>query len=178
MAGLIDDDFNDNFTEKRTERPQPATPSPEELRRQREEKELKETVIERHHGKVRALLVSLVALAVIAVAAMLWLHYFHPYKISQERGVIMEMSSKGVVKKTFEGQMMSERLIDATHIYQIDFPFSVTDDSVAAQAARLAGTGRLVTVRYEEYKGTVLWRGETNRIVTAIDAPADSTAAQ
>ena len=168
MAGLFDDDFNDNFTEKRTERPQPAPPSPEELRRQREEKELKETVIERHTGKLRAALVGLVALAVIAVGVMLWLRYFHPYKISQERGVIMEMSSKGVVK-TFEGQMMSERLID--------FPFSVTNDSVAAQAARLAGTGRMVTVHYEEYKGTVLWRGETNRIVTAIDAPADTTAA-
>lgn len=176
MAGLFDDDFNDNFTEKRTERPQPAPPSPEELRRQREEKELKETVIERHTGKLRAALVGLVALAVIAVGVMLWLRYFHPYKISQERGVIMEMSSKGVVK-TFEGQMMSERLIDATHIYQIDFPFSVTNDSVAAKAARLAGTGRMVTVHYEEYKGTVLWRGETNRIVTAIDAPADTTAA-
>ena len=69
--------------EKRTERPQPAPPSPEELRRQREEKELKETVIERHTGKLRAALVGLVALAVIAVGVMLWLRGLSAHSLSR-----------------------------------------------------------------------------------------------
>lgn len=170
MAKLpfLNDDFDDDFTKTESQTPQqPKQPTQEELQARRDEEEMRETVIERRPNRLRIMLACITVVAVAAVAVWLWLRYFHPCKISQERGVIMEMSANGSLK-TYEGKMMSERLIDSTHIYQTDFLFSTTSDSVAALASRLAGTGRRVTVYYEEYKGRRLWRGETNRFVTAI----------
>lgn len=170
MAKLpfLNDDFDDDFTKPESQvAQQPKQPTQEELQAQRDEEELRETVIERRPNRLRIMLVCITVVAVVSVAVWLWLRYFHPYKVGQERGVIMEMSANGHLK-TYEGKMMSERLIDSTHIYQTDFLFSTTNDSVAALASRLAGTGRRVTVYYEEFKGRRLWRGETNRFVTAI----------
>ncbi len=170
MAKLpfLNDDFDDDFMNKEPQAPkQPKQPTQEELQAQRDEQELRDTVIERRPDRLRIMLVCLAVVAVVSATAWLWLRYFHPCKVGQERGVIMEMSASGHLK-TYEGKMMSERLIDSTHVYQTDFLFSTTNDSVAKLASRLAGTGHRVTVYYEEFKGRRLWRGETNRFVTAI----------
>ena len=173
MAKLpfINDDFDDEFSQTQStdsaQPKQPKQPTAEELRAQQDEQEMRETVIERSPNRLRILFTCVTVVAIVTVVGWLWLRYFRPYKVSQERGVIMEMNTSGYLK-TFEGKMMSERLIDSTHTYQTDFLFSTTNDSVAKVAASLAGTGRRVTVYYEEFKGLRLWRGETPRFVTAI----------
>ena len=65
--------------------------------------------------------------------------------------------------------MVSEKFIsDTVHIYTSDFKFTIKDDSLARLANTLKGTGRRVTVTYQEYNGKLPWRGETKIIATGI----------
>lgn len=162
---FMDDNFNDyfeteNFPEKNTQ---------EETPEQREERELKEATIERAHNRKRIFLVCLSLVLLLTVVIVVWSRYFHPYKESSERGVITAVTNEGVIFKTFEGEMVSEKYIsDTVHIYTSDFKFTIKNDSLARLANSLKGSGRRVTVTYEEYKGKLPWRGETKIIATGI----------
>ncbi len=172
MSNLFNDEYDDHFysskedeEKAKQEKKQPAVETPEE----REEREMKEMTYERSTNRRRMLIVGGVALLVIGVAVALWLRYFHPYIVSEERGVILKVQSEGTFLKTYEVQMISEKFIaDTVRAYKSGFAFTVKSDSLAAKASRLQSTGRRVTVKYEEYKGMLPWRGESNRFATDI----------
>ena len=54
-----------------------------------------------------------------------------------------------------------------------DFQFSIPSDSLAREAMRWAGNGKRVILSYEEYKGTVMWRGNSRHVVTNIEPDSD-----
>ena len=164
----MDDNFNDYFTDENVpeEQPQIYQETPQE----REEREIKEATIERRGNSVKLLL----ALIIVAMAAFLgwwvWQYYFHPYRISQEKGWIMKVSNEGSLFKTIEGEMISEGYIEDTiAAMHSDFKFSIPSDSLARDARRWAGDGKRIVLSYNEYKGTVLWRGNSKHIVTKIE---------
>ena len=164
----MDDNFNDYFTDENVpeEQPQIYQETPQE----REEREIKEATIERRGNSVKLLL----ALIIVAMAAFLgwwvWQYYFHPYRISQEKGWIMKVSNEGSLFKTIEGEMISEGYIEDTiAAMHSDFKFSIPSDSLARDAMRWAGDGKRIVLSYNEYKGTVLWRGNSKHIVTKIE---------
>lgn len=162
---LMDDNFNDYFEPESV----PEKKVQEETPEQREERELKEATIERAHNRKRVFFVCLSVVLLLTIAGVIWSRYFHPYKESSERGVITAVTSEGTIFKTFEGEMVSEKFIsDTVHIYTSDFKFTIKDDSLARLANTLKGTGRRVTVTYQEYNGKLPWRGETKIIATGI----------
>lgn len=180
MSNLFNDEYDDHFyssekdeEEAKAKAKQPHVETPEE----REERELKELTYDRSSKRKRMLIGGGIALLTLGMALALWLRYFHPYIVSEERGVILKVRSEGTFIKTYEVQMISEKFIaDTVRAYKSGFEFTVKDDSLAAKASRLQSTGRRVTVKYEEFKGMLPWRGETNRIATAIIADGDSVA--
>ena len=83
----------------------------------------------------------------------------------------MKVSNEGSVFKTVEGEMISEDYVqDSLLRMSSDFKFSITNDSLVRDAMGFAGDGRRVVLTYNEYKGTVLWRGNSKFIVTKIEA--------
>ena len=46
---------------------------------------------------------------------------------------------------------------------------SIPTDSLARDAMRWAADGKRVVLTYDEYKGKVLWRGDSKRVVTSIE---------
>ena len=99
-----------------------------------------------------------------------WQYYFHPYRVSQEKGWIMKVSNEGTVFKTIEGEMISEGYIEDTiAAMHSDFKFSIPGDSLARYAMKWAGDGKRVVLTYNEYKGTVVWRGSSKHVVTKIE---------
>lgn len=164
---LIDDNFNDYFEQPKEEPQTEATQ--EETAEQKEEREIKEATIERRHNRLRWILISLAAVIVIAIIFWAWTRYFHPYSESQECGYIEKVTNEGLLFKTYEGKMMSEKILpDTTRRYYCDFFFTIKDDSVAKNVMRSAGTGQRVRLSYIEYKGRLPWRGQTKIIVTDI----------
>ena len=164
----MDDNFDDYFIEP--QEPEPEKEPHEETAQEREEREIKEATIERRGSTLRILLALIICAMAIFLAWWVWQYYFHPYRISQEKGWIMKVSNEGTVFKTFEGEMISDGYIEDTLVaLHSDFFFSIPSDSLARDAMRLAGEGKRVVLTYNEYKGTVLWRGNSKHVVTKIE---------
>ena len=136
---------------------------------EREEREMRELTYERSTNKKRWFIIGGISLLVVGVVTALWLRYFHPYIVSEESGVILKVKSEGTFIKTYEVMMISEKFItDTTRAFKADFQFTVRNDSLAAKISQFQSTGRRLTVKYEEFKGMLPWRGESNRFATAI----------
>ena len=163
----MDDNFDDHFTDNAVEE-QPQVRL--ETEQEREEREIKEATIERRGNSLK-LLLALIILAMIAFLGWwMWQHYFHPYRISQEKGWIMKVSNEGSIFKTVEGEMISEGYVqDNLLAMKSDFLFSITNDSLVRDAMSFAADGQRVVLTYNEYKGSVLWRGNSRFVVTKIE---------
>ena len=164
----MDDNFNDYFTDEAPEE-QPVQHQETEL--EREEREIKEATSERRGSTVKLLLARIILAMALFLGWWIWQHYFQPYRVSQEKGWIMKVSNEGTLFKTYEGEMISEGYIEDTLVaMHSDFLFSIPTDSLAREAMRWQGNGQRVVLTYNEYKGKVLWRGNSRHVVTKIEA--------
>jgi len=165
----MDDNFDDYFIEPQQEPEKEKVPH-QETQQEREEREIREATIERRGSTFKILLMLIAVAMVLLLGWWVWQYYFHPYRVSQEKGWIMKVSNEGTIFKTFEGEMISEGYIEDTlAALHSDFKFSIPDDSLALDAMRQAGDGNRVVLTYNEYKGTVLWRGSSKHVVTKIE---------
>lgn len=123
----------------------------------------------RRHTLRKALIWCAVIVTVV-LAAIAWLRYFNPYvEDAKVTGYITSVERRGIIFKTFEGQMITnESLTDTTRVYSRDFAFSVPDDSLARTIQSWQGTGRPVTLTYKRYYGSLPWRGASLTVATAI----------
>lgn len=163
----MDDNFQDYFTD---DAPEEQREVHQETEQEREEREIKEATIERRGSSLKVVLALIIVAMALFLGWWMWQHYFNPYRVSQEKGWIMKVSNEGTLFKTFEGEMISEGYVDDTiPAMHSDFTFSITNDSLVRTAMRLSQDGKRVVVTYNEYKGTVLWRGNSKHVVTAIE---------
>jgi len=167
----MDDNFDDHFIDPH----EPEVEQPHvETEQEREEREIQESTIERRGSALKILLALVVVAMLLFLGWWVWQYYFHPYRISQEKGWIMNVSNEGTVFKTYEGEMISDRYIEDTLVaLHSDFIFSITNDSLVRDAMRLAGNGKRVILTYNEYKGTVVWRGNSKCVVTSLEIDSD-----
>lgn len=110
------------------------------------------------------------AAAVLVIA--FYIRYFVPHtEESRTVGYITLVEKRGLIFKTFEGEMVSEsHLSDTTKIYSRDFCFSIPDDSLGRLIQSYQGSGRKVTLTAKKYYGTLPWRGSQKAIVTDVKA--------
>ena len=121
-----------------------------------------------------------VVIIALVLAAATWIRYFNPYVTdATERGYIVSMERRGIVFKTWEGQMIVQSaLTDSTRLYSRDFIFSVDNPELAKMLVDVKGTGRQVNVTYKRYWGSLPWRGATCCIITAVEPVATTKAAE
>lgn len=163
----MDDNFNDYFTD---DAPEEHVEQRQETEREREEREIKEATIERRGSSFKVVLVLIIAAMALFLGWWIWQYYFHPYRVSQEKGWIMKVSDEGTLFTTYEGEMISESYVEDTIVaMHSDFRFSITNDSLVRKAALYSHDGQRVVLTYKEYKGKVLWRGNTKFVVTDIE---------
>lgn len=114
----------------------------------------------------------------VALCATVYIRYFIPYATeSRTTGFVTRVEKRGIIFKTFEGEMISQsQLTDTARIYSRDFFFSIPDDSIARIIQSYEGTGRPVTITCKRYFGSLPWRGATNTIATAVE-PGQTTPA-
>ena len=164
----MDDNFNDYFTDENV--PEELPQVRQETEQEREEREIKEATIERRGASVKLLLALIIIAMAIFLGWWVWQYYFHPYRVSQQKGWVMQVSNEGTIFKTYEGEMISDSYIEDTLLaLHSDFKFSIPTDSLARDAMRWAGDGKRIVLTYNEYKGSVLWRGNSKHVVTRIE---------
>lgn len=118
----------------------------------------------------RHILLGSAAFLALALAVAVGLRYFVPYATeSRVRGFVTNVERRGLLFKTFEGEMITnEMLTDTTRIYQRSVTFSVPDDSLARELQQRQSTGRPVILLTKRYHGTLPWRGASTTVVTDI----------
>lgn len=118
---------------------------------------------------IKVILVSLV----LAVGVLLFL-YFATYSKGIRAGVVLKVSERGAVFKTFEGQLdiMSFGAIKkADNQLTQTFEFSVyrNDEELIKDLENAALNGERVNIRYEEKYAILPWRGETKYFVIEVE---------
>lgn len=108
---------------------------------------------------------TLVILLVLAFLAY-WF-YFNVYSDGERTGLLTKLSRKGNVFKTHEGEVLIGNFQQAPNVMVPEkFYFSVKDSKLADTLMKLQG--KVVSLKYSQYRKTLPWRGESVYIVTGL----------
>ena len=120
----------------------------------------------------------LLVIVIIAIAVVAFL-YFGTYSEGNRAGIIMKVSKKGTIFKTWEGQMNLETFgaVKTDNIVSETFTFSIEKGNQelidALNAAALSGDR--VNLKYIERYINVSWRGESKYFAVDVEqGPASS----
>lgn len=108
-------------------------------------------------------LFKFLAILVIAVALFYAFVYFVPYSEGYRSGELIKFSNKGVIFKTYEGEI-SQGISGA----QI-FAFSVLDKDQEVISKLKEFQGEYVKLTYVERFVTFFWMGDTKYFITAVE---------
>ena len=124
--------------------------------------------VKRHKKRMKLKIYSFLIIFVI-LAVTVGIRYFVPYVTeSQVTGYVTLVERRGIIFRTFEGEMVSEsQLADTGHIYSRDVYFSIPDEELARRLQKYQGTGTPVTLTMKKYYGTLPWRGASKNIVVS-----------
>lgn len=150
----------------------PEEPKPKvETEEERELKEVEKITINVKHDRLRTISATIAVLIAIGVIAWIWMLFWSPsVSMEQQSGYVSEIRCEGRIFKTFEGTMLTHGyLYEDVEAPQTEFTFSIQSDSVALELMKLQKSGKKVAVTYKEYDATLPWRGNSKRIVTAVE---------
>lgn len=172
----MDDNFNDHFMDHPDEAQEQVH---QETAQEREDREIEESIIERRHNPTRMTILAVIAFLAVVLVTWTWMHYYRPYVQGVEKGWIMNVTNEGSLFKTLECKMLTQDYImdtmkvqwknDTVLVDGANFAFSLKSDSLVHTAVRFKGNGQRVVVKYDEYKGSLPWRGNTTRVATSIE---------
>jgi len=117
---------------------------------------------------MRKSLSVLVLFILIGGGFFFYRHYYDPSGEGSRSGLLVHFVQEGNFFKTYEGEMIQVGL----HSYSgmpasaKSFRFSVTDKAVADSL--LSCKGKEIVLHYNEYLGTLPWRGHSNCVVDKI----------
>ncbi|HEY0271528.1 MAG TPA: hypothetical protein VGC22_00025 [Chitinophaga sp.] len=117
---------------------------------------------------MRKFLFIVVAIVVIALGAFLGYRYFYVFGDGVKAGELNFFVKKGFIFKTYEGRLIQTgyRSSQPGSIQSNEFNFSVTSERVAEQLMR--ASGKQVELHYNEYLGTLPWRGMSEFVVDSV----------
>jgi hypothetical protein len=97
-----------------------------------------------------------------------WWKYFYTYSDGSRSGMLQKLSHKGNLFKTYEGELVLSSVASTANVALASekFYFSVASDSVAKKM--MTFEGKRVRLHYEQKKGTLPWRGDSEYIVDAV----------
>lgn len=160
----LDYDYFDGDDEVPVEEPQ------EESAEEREDREMEELEVVSPRDKYRDVVYAIIGAAIVVLALAVWLLFYHPVvSEAHATGRLMKVECRGVVFKTFEGEMVSEEYItDTIKRKENDFAFSVATDSLSYRMMMLQNRGKKLTVVYKRYILPLPWRGSEKCVATDV----------
>lgn len=107
---------------------------------------------------MKKILFVLLLLLILPALYVYW-YYFNVYSDGDREGVMMKISRKGDIFKTYEGEIMQPGFrAGAGSINSNNFKFTALNEEVSKKLN--AATGKTVKVHYIQYRRTLPWRGE------------------
>ena len=108
-------------------------------------------------------LFSILGVIVLLFIAWFAFIYFVPYSEGTRSGELIKFSKKGVISKTWEGEISQG--ISGAQIFQ----FSVLDSNQEAIEALQKNEGNYVRLKYMERYATFFFWGDTKYFITAVE---------
>lgn len=117
---------------------------------------------------VKKILYWILFFLVVVISVFIYFKYAFDYSKGYRAGLLQKFSEKGIVFKTYEGEMILSSVQSNANvaIASEKFLFSVSQEEVAKQMEQIQGKN--VVVHYREKKGTLPWRGESRYIVDSV----------
>ena len=105
---------------------------------------------------------------VLVVTTFFYFKYFYTYSKGYRAGLLQKISEKGMLFKTYEGEMVLSSVESNSNvaIASEKFIFSVSDDAIAKTMEQIQGNR--VVVHYMEKNGILPWRGDSRYIVDSV----------
>jgi len=101
----------------------------------------------------------LVLFVLLLPALYVYWFYFNVYSDGEREGVMMKISRKGNVFKTFEGEIMQPGFrTGGGSINSNNFKFTAIDEATSKKLSD--ATGKTVKVHYVQYRRSLPWRGD------------------
>lgn len=119
---------------------------------------------------MRKILPITIIFVLLILGGLFYWKYMFTYSDGNRTGLLQKFSRRGNMFKTYEGELVLSSLVgnNSTSFSSEKFFFSVDDEAVAKKLMNFEG--QRVTLHYQEKKGTLFWRGDTNYIVDSIRA--------
>ncbi|MBB5634732.1 flagellar basal body-associated protein FliL [Pedobacter cryoconitis] len=114
----------------------------------------------------------LILFVILFVAGFTYYRYFFVFGEGVKAGQLNYFVKKGYIFKTNEGRLIQTGIRSQApgNIASNEFMFSVTNDRVAEQLSRNAGSN--IEVHYKEYKSPLPWRGVSVFVVDSLISAA------
>ena len=105
---------------------------------------------------------------IIIGSAIFYWKYYYTYSDGYRSGMLQKLSHKGNLMKTYEGELVLSSVASTNNVALASekFFFSVASDSVAKKM--MDYEGKRVKLHYEQKKGTLPWRGDSEYIVDEV----------
>lgn len=110
---------------------------------------------------------------IVAVVAIFSYSYWGTYSEGIRSGMVVKISKKGWIFKTYEGQLNLQTFgaNKSPNIVSESFEFSVESDKtdVIKTLEEASLSGERVSLKYKERLAKFFWRGETKYFVTEVE---------
>ncbi|OIR08265.1 hypothetical protein GALL_94330 [mine drainage metagenome] len=114
-------------------------------------------------------IITIIFVLILSVSALwFWWSYYYTYSDGNRSGLLQKMSHKGNVFKTYEGELILNSLMinGTTPVSSEKFYFSVADKRIGEKLMQFEGLR--VILHYQQKKGTLPWRGDSEYIVDSV----------
>jgi hypothetical protein len=118
--------------------------------------------------KTRMILKWILYLIVFVVCVFIYWKYFYTYSEGYRAGLLQKFSHKGMLFKTYEGEMILSSVSSTNNVALASekFFFTLTNKSLIRQLDTLQGD--MIIVHYSQKNGIVFWRGDTQYLVDSV----------
>lgn len=122
---------------------------------------------------LKKILIWLLVLLVLGLGIFCYFRFWFVLGEGVKAGELNQVVYKGWVWKTYEGRLIQSGFNSrkSGSLQSNEFNFSVTDKQVAEQL--MLCSGKIVEVRYKEFRGALPWRGMQRYIVHQIVSVTD-----
>jgi hypothetical protein len=117
---------------------------------------------------MKTLLRWFLILVVVGGTIFIYWKYFYTYSEGYRAGLLQKFSSKGVIFKTYEGEMILSSVSSTRDVALASekFLFSMTNKLLVRQFDTLQGD--MVIVHYRQKNGILFWRGDSQYLVDSV----------
>ncbi len=113
----------------------------------------------------RKFLLRLTFVALLVISFLVYWYYFNVYSDGERTGLLTKLSHKGNIFKTYEGEILIGNFQQAPNVMVPEkFYFSVKSKKLADTLMKLQG--KIISLKYHQYRKTLPWRGESVYMVT------------